>query len=189
MIWGTVVFKMPSLSSNIFLVGPMGVGKSTIGRQLALIFDMNFRDSDKEIEERTGASISLIFEIEGEAGFRKREKSIVAELVEMSNLVLATGGGVVLDEENRLHLKANGHVIYLRASVDDLLIRTAHSCGRPLLKTDNPRQRLETIFQQREHLYQEVADAIVETGHFTVTQVVKKVVKQIKKLEKFKKQI
>jgi len=166
----------------------MGVGKSTIGRQLALIFNMNFKDSDKEIEERTGASISLIFEIEGEVGFRKREKAIVAELVEIPHLILATGGGVILDKDNRQRLKINGHVIYLRASVDDLLIRTAHSCNRPLLKTDNPRQRLETIFQQREPLYQEVADAIVETGPFTVTQVVKKVIKQIKKLEKNTKQ-
>lgn len=187
MIRGTEVLKIPALSTNVFLVGPMGVGKSTIGRQLALIFNMNFKDSDKEIEDRTGASVSLIFEIEGEAGFRKREKAMIAELVEIPNLVLATGGGAILDEENRQHLKNNGHVIYLRASVDDLLVRTAHNFNRPLLRTDNPRQRLETIFQQRELLYQEVADTIVETGPFTVAQVVKKVIKQIKKLEKIKK--
>lgn len=164
----------------------MGVGKSTIGRQLASVFNMDFKDSDKEIEDRTGASISLIFEIEGETGFRKREKAVIADLVTIPHLILATGGGVILDQENRQHLKNHGHVIYLHASIDDLLIRTAHSSHRPLLQTDNPRQRLETIFQQRESLYQNVADAIVETGPFSIAQVVKKVIKQVKKLENLK---
>ena len=162
----------------------MGVGKTTIGRYLASELQMIFKDSDREIEERTGASIPLIFELEGESGFRKRERAMIAELTQEKKLILATGGGVVLDDENRMCLKATGYVIYLHASVEQLLERTAHSHNRPLLKTENPRQRLEQILNERELIYKEVADATVNTGGRTVRQVVKQVLRRLEQLEK-----
>ncbi len=174
----------PNLTRNVFLVGPMGVGKSTIGKQLAQLLRWTFKDSDKEIEARTGADIPLIFELEGEAGFRKREKNMIAELATESQLVLATGGGVVIFEENREQLKAHGHVVYLHATVDVLLERTAPCRNRPLLQTENPRARLEQIMTERHHLYKEVSDCIVETGNRTVRQVIKSICKQLTQLEK-----
>lgn len=172
-----------STFGNIFLVGPMGVGKTTIGRQLAERLALTFIDSDREIEERTGVEIPLIFEYEGEAGFRKREKAIIAELTELNNIILSTGGGVVLDADNRQYLQSRGHVIYLHASVDKLLERTAHNRNRPLLQTDNPLERLEKIMSERHSLYNAVADVTIETGHRTIRQVVKAVLKHLQKLE------
>lgn len=168
------------ISGNIFLIGPMGVGKTTVGRQLAQILKLTFKDSDREIEERTGVSISLIFEFEGEAGFRKREQAMITELTHENNILLSTGGGVVLNEENRRHLKQQGTVVYLHASVAKLVERTIHSRHRPLLQTENPRERLEQLMQERHPLYQSIADVTIETGHRTIHQVVRATLKQLK---------
>lgn len=150
---------------SIFLVGPMGVGKTSIGRQLAEMLGYEFIDSDLEIEKRTGATISWIFDVEGEAGFRKRETAMIDELTRKNSIVLATGGGAVIREENRDHLKNRGLVVYLKASIDELLARTQNDKSRPLLQTDNPRQKLQELMTQREPWYQEVADLVFNTRH------------------------
>lgn len=142
----------------------MGSGKTTIGRILAKRLNKRFVDSDHEIEARTGASIPLIFEIEGEQGFRQREAEIIKELTAQHNIVLATGGGAILNAESRQYLKERGTVIYLRASVNSILQRTSHDKNRPLLQTADPRKRIEELACQREPYYREVADIIVETG-------------------------
>ena len=129
-------------NSNIFLVGMMGAGKTTIGKLLAHFLDKTFYDSDREIQKRTGVGIPMIFEIEGEAGFRKREAEMLSELVTMENIVLATGGGAVLSQENREMLRRKGTVIYLRAAVEDLWRRTRQDKNRPLLKTSDPRRTI-----------------------------------------------
>ncbi len=162
-------------SSNIFLVGPMGSGKSTIGRQLAHTLSREFHDSDKEIEERTGASISLIFEIEGEAGFRKREQAVIDELSQLENIVLATGGGAVTMESNRAYLKERGFVVYLRAPLERLFARTHRDRNRPLLQTSQPRRKFETMLKQREPLYREVADLVIDTEGRSVRQVIEEI--------------
>ncbi len=180
------VAKIPHISNNIFLVGPMGVGKTTIGKQLSSILNLTFKDSDLEIEEKTGASIPLIFEIEGEAGFRKREREAISELVTEKEIILSTGGGVVLDSDNRSDLKKHGIVIYLHASVEDLMERTAHSHNRPLLKVGNITQRrirVETIYLERHDLYKDVADVMIETGRKTIRQVVRLALKSLEKFE------
>jgi shikimate kinase len=148
--------------SNIFLVGPMGAGKTTVGRRLAELRGMEFADSDHEVEQRTGVDISLIFEKEGEAGFRKREKQVIAELTSGHNLVLATGGGAVLDADNRQHLAGRGFVVYLRASVDHQLRRTGRTESRPLLQSGNRREVLEQLLAIRDPLYREIADLILD---------------------------
>jgi len=158
---------------RIFLIGPMGVGKTTLGQQLAQALGYRFLDSDKEIERRTGATIPLIFELEGEAGFRQREAAMIDELSQLDQVVLATGGGAVLRPENRRHLAGRGHVVYLRADIDKLLERTARDRNRPLLQTDNPRQKLLDILETREPLYREIADQVVETGSHTVRETLK----------------
>ncbi len=135
---------------NIFLIGPMGSGKSTIGRHLAELLKMNFVDADHEIERRTGASIPLIFEIEGEAGFRKRETAVIDELTRKENVVLATGGGAVIAEANRRALHSRGTVVYLQAPLDTLFERTRKDRNRPLLQTENPRARLEALLRERD---------------------------------------
>ena len=175
-------FRSP-MNSNIFLIGPMGVGKTTIGRHIAEILKMTFIDSDHEIEERTGVSIPWIFEYEGEAGFRKREHAMIDELTKHHNLILSTGGGVVLDIHNRKHLQSRGIVIYLSASIDSLLERTAHNQNRPLLQTTNPRERLETLLKQRHPLYTAIADTIIDTENKSIRQVVKMVLKYLKEIE------
>ncbi|SDA11340.1 shikimate kinase [Nitrosospira sp. Nsp11] len=149
---------------NIFLVGMMGAGKTTVGRLLANFLEKKFHDSDREIQKRTGVSIPLIFEIEGEAGFRKRETEMLSELVKTGNIVLATGGGAVLSAENREMLKRSGTVIYLRATIDDLWRRTRHDKNRPLLQTQDPRTKLTELYAQRDPLYRETAHIIVESG-------------------------
>jgi shikimate kinase len=151
-------------SGNIFLVGMMGAGKTTVGRLLANFLEKKFYDSDREIQKRTGVSIPLIFEIEGEAGFRKRETEMLSELVKTGNIVLATGGGAVLSAENRELLKRSGTVIYLRATIDDLWRRTRHDKNRPLLQTQDPRTKLTELYAQRDPLYRETAHIIVESG-------------------------
>lgn len=164
---------------NIFLVGLMGAGKTTIGRALAKRLNKTFIDSDHEIEARTGASIPLIFEIEGEASFRQREAEVIRDLAAQSGIVLATGGGAVLRPENRAVLKEHGTVIYLRASINSILQRTAHDRNRPLLQTADPRAKLEQLAREREPLYQEVADFVVETGRPNVQLLVNSIIAQL----------
>lgn len=151
-------------SKNIYLVGLMGAGKTTTGKALARLLGKQFIDCDQEIEKRTGVRVSVIFEIEGEEGFRAREAQVLAELTEREDVVLATGGGTVLDAGNRARLKARGFVIYLRASPRDLWLRTRHDRSRPLLQTPSPLKRLEELHELRDPLYTEVADLVVESG-------------------------
>jgi shikimate kinase len=151
-------------TGNIFLVGMMGAGKTTVGRLLSHFLEKTFYDSDREIQKRTGVSIPTIFEIEGEAGFRRRETEILSELMNARNIILATGGGAVLSGANRTMLKHGGTVIYLRTSIDDLWRRTRHDKNRPLLQTSDPRARLAELFVQRDPLYRETAHIVVESG-------------------------
>ena len=152
-----------SKRSNIFLVGPMGAGKTTIGRRLADNRGMQFLDSDQEVESRCGVEIAFIFEKEGEAGFRRREVQAIAELSALSGIVLATGGGAVMDAESRRLLSQRGIVIYLHASIEQQFARTARSDHRPLLQNGNRRETLECLFSIRDPLYREIADLVVET--------------------------
>jgi len=172
-------FNNTPFVGNIFLVGPMGVGKTTIGRQLADVLMRDFKDSDREIEDRTGATIPLIFELEGEAGFRKRECEMINELTHLQNIILATGGGVVLNQENRNWLRERGTVVYLQASADQLLKRTSRSKNRPLLQTDNPRAKIEQLLNERSSLYESVADLTIETGRRSVKSVLKEILKRL----------
>jgi shikimate kinase len=160
-----------SKQDNIFLVGLMGAGKTTVGRQLARRLSKAFIDSDQEIEKRTGVCIPVIFEIEGEAGFRKREESIIEELTAQSNIVLGTGGGAVLSMANRDCLKSRGMVVYLRGNPEQLYERTRHDRNRPLLQTDDPLSRLKTLYAQRDPLYREVADIVIDTGRQSVANL------------------
>lgn len=158
----------------------MGSGKTTIGRRLAEAMGLSFVDSDHEIEARTGASISLIFDVEGEDGFRKREATMIDELTRRPDIVLATGGGAVLREENRRALHERGLVIYVSAGIDTLLERTARDRNRPLLQTDDPRATLEALMAQREPLYREVAHLVLETGDRRLTDVVAELQRMIR---------
>ncbi len=157
---------------NVFLVGPMGSGKTAVGRQLARDLGIEFLDSDAEIERRTGVDITFIFEKEGESRFRDREKAVIGELTQRTNLVLATGGGAILDDENRRALADNGLVVYLRTSVGQQLERTQHGKSRPLLLSEDPAEVLARLMQVREPLYEEVADICVDTGGQRVKTVV-----------------
>ena len=151
-------------SNNIYLVGLMGAGKSTVGRLVARRLKLRFFDSDHEIERRCGVKIPVVFEIEGEAGFRARETQVIAELTALDSIVLATGGGAVLSAQNRQLLAARGFVVYLRASPEDLYERVRHDRNRPLLTTADPLARLRELFAERDPLYRELADLVVETG-------------------------
>jgi shikimate kinase len=168
-----------NMLSNIFLVGLMGAGKTTVGRALAKKLDKQFIDSDHEIEARTGASIPWIFEIEGEAGFRQRESEVIRDLTAQSDIVLATGGGAILKPENRAYLKERGTVIYLRASINSILQRTSHDKNRPLLQTADPRQRLEQLAHEREPYYLEVADFTIDTGRPNVQSLIQTILTQL----------
>jgi len=155
-------------SGNIVLVGMMGSGKTTMGRSLARHLGKTFIDSDEEIQKRTGVTIPHIFDIEGEGGFRQRETAAISDLVGRENMVLATGGGAVLSEQNRALLQQNGIVIYLKAGVHDLWQRTRHDRNRPLLQTGDPRAKLTELYQQRDPLYQQVADIVIYSGKQSV---------------------
>jgi len=163
---------------NIYLIGLMGVGKTTIGKQLAKALQRPFYDSDKVIEESTGVDIPTIFSYEGEEGFRIREQSVIQHLTSLQGIVMATGGGAVLKQENREALKGSGFVVYLHCSIDKILYRTRHDTQRPLLKTANPRQRLQTLLAQREPLYQECADFKIDSGSIPGKTVVKTILQQ-----------
>ena len=167
------------MSGSFFLIGPMGAGKSTIGRQLSRSLGLEFIDSDRDIEKRTGVDIPLIFDLEGEHGFRKREQDVISELTSRPSIILATGGGVILDPANRQQLASRGTVIYLKTSVDQQLKRTAHDRNRPLLQTDNPRQKLEDLLQVRGPLYLETADWVIDTDGRRARDVVKQILQKI----------
>ena len=160
------------VSGNIFLVGPMGAGKSTVGRQLAKALGRSFYDSDKEIEKRTGVSISWIFEMEGEEGFRAREQKVIDELSQLKDIVLATGGGAVISEDNRRVLRSRGNVIYLSASAEQLSRRTSKDKNRPLLQTENPQQQIVDLLAERGPLYESVADIELRTGEQSISHAV-----------------
>jgi shikimate kinase len=155
-------------SGNLILVGMMGSGKTTMGRALARHLGKTFVDSDEEIIKRTGVTVPHIFDIEGEAGFRQREAAAIGDLVRRDNMVLATGGGAVLAEQNRAMLQQNGIVIYLKANVHDLWQRTRHDRNRPLLQTADPHAKLAELFQLRDPLYQQASDIVVQSGRQSV---------------------
>lgn len=166
-------------SGNLILVGMMGSGKTTMGRALAKHLDKMFVDSDEEIQKRTGVTIPHIFDVEGEQGFRQRETAALGELVERDNLVLATGGGAVLAEQNRGMLQQNGVVIYLKAGVHDLWMRTRNDRNRPLLQTGDPYAKLTELYSQRDPLYLQVADIVVNTGKQSVHALMLQLVEEI----------
>jgi shikimate kinase len=166
-------------NSNIFLIGLMGAGKSTVGRVLARKLNSRFIDSDHALEERCGVKIPTIFEMEGEAGFRKREAQIIEELTQEKGLILATGGGSVLLPENRRALSERGTVVYLHANPIELWHRTKGGEGRPLLQNGDPKAILENLYALRDPLYREIADHIIETGKPSVNQLVNTLLMQL----------
>jgi len=157
----------------------MGAGKTTVGSRLADSLDLPFIDLDHEIEQKTGADIPLIFELEGEAGFRKRESQALQEAAQRKHFILATGGGAVISKKNRNLLKAMGFTIYLRASLDQLLKRTAKDRNRPLLQTANPRQTLATLLEKREHYYKDVADMVVDTDQKLMRDILQEITQSL----------
>ena len=164
---------------NIILIGPMGSGKTTVGRQLAKRTRMDFVDSDHMIEERCGVSISTIFDIEGEEGFRKRETKMLEELCQRSGIVLATGGGAIVTEENRRLLRKSGYVVYLRTSIETQLARTKKNQNRPLLENVDPEVKLRELMDERGGLYEQEADLIVTSGERVVSKVVEEIMSHI----------
>lgn len=177
------------IPERIVLVGPMGAGKSTIGRLLAKELGYRFLDSDKVIEERCGASIPWIFDVEGEEGFRRRESLILQELSQETHVVIATGGGAVTRDENRVCLKRDAFIIYLRASLEQQFDRTRRDRNRPLLQKPNPRAILESLFAERDPLYQELADVIVYTDRKSPRLVARQLLNRIRpKTQRKKKQ-
>ena len=167
--------------NKLFLIGPMGAGKTAIGRELSRLLAWEFIDSDHEIERRTGADIPLIFEKEGEAGFRRRERQIIEELSQRHNIVLATGGGAVLDPGNRACLQKSGFVIYLKASVASQSDRTAHNHRRPLLHASDRNLRLQELFAVRQPLYESIAQLIISTDHGKVKKLAQTILRELHK--------
>lgn len=161
---------------NIFLIGPMGAGKSTIGRQLAQMLNMDFVDSDSVIEERAGADIDWIFDVEGEEGFRKREERILSELTQGQGIVLSTGGGSIISKDNRNVLSARGIVVYLETTVDKQFERTQRDKKRPLLQVEDPRQALEALAKERNPLYEEIADITLRTDEQSAKVVASQII-------------
>ena len=171
---------LPASSNNIFLVGPMGAGKTTIGRLLAEQLDRSFYDSDQVIEERAGANVSWIFDVEGEAGFRARETGVITDLAGMENIVMATGGGAILAEPNRRALKEGGIVVYLMATVAQQLERTKRDQKRPLLQVPDPRGKLNALMEVREPLYREIADVSIMTSRRSPRAVTAEILKALR---------
>lgn len=174
-------YNLAMNKQSIFLVGPMGAGKSTVGRILAEKLGYAFSDSDHEIEARTGVTIPVIFDIEGETGFRAREASVIDEITQQQGIVLATGGGAVVNADNRRHLAARGFVVYLRSPLSSLLLRTRNDRNRPLLQTEHPEVVIEKLLNERGPLYEEVADLIVDTQQASVFRVVRYIQEQLQR--------
>lgn len=168
---------------NVFLIGPMGAGKSTVGRCLAGLLHKTFKDSDQEIERRSGVSVTLIFELEGEAGFRRRETAMIEELTATPDLVLATGGGAVLAEANRRTLRTRGTVVYLHAPIDILVERTQRDRSRPLLEGQDRRAKLTEIMAVREPLYRATADIVMVTDHRPTLTVAQEIVVHLEAIQ------
>ena len=164
---------------NIFLIGPMGAGKSAVGRHLARTLHLSFVDSDDEIESRTGVDIPFIIEKEGEAGFRKREAVVIDDLSKMDGIVLATGGGAVVDPDSRSRLGGRGFVVYLFTSVEQQVSRTRKGRERPLLETADPRITLQELLDQRDPMYREIADIVVETDGRKVNSVANEIIENV----------
>jgi len=173
-------------SENIFLIGLMGAGKTSVGRLLARRLGKQFVDCDHEIERTTGVRIPVIFEIEGEAGFRAREGRMLGELVQRNDIVLATGGGAVLSEENRRLLSECGTVVYLRATPHDLWQRTRHDRNRPLLQTENPLGKLAALFAERDPLYREISHVVIDTGNQSVSNLAHRLEQKLAQLARAK---
>lgn len=171
-------------SGNLILVGMMGSGKTTMGRALAKHLGKVFVDSDEEIIKRTGVTVPHIFDIEGESGFRLRETAAIHDLAGRDNMVLATGGGAVLAEQNRTMLQQNGIVVYLKANVHDLWQRTRHDRNRPLLQTKDPHAKLNELFQQRDPLYRKVSDIVVQSGKQSVHALMLHLLDEIERFKK-----
>ena len=170
-----------SANTNIYLVGMPGAGKTTVGRQLAKRMQRAFIDADHEIEERTGVRIPLIFDIEGEQGFRDRESKVLGELSGQSNLVVATGGGAVLRPENRIALKRGGIVVYLHATPRLLYEHTRLDANRPLLQVADPMKKIEDLFAERDPLYREVANIIIDSLGGSIGHLVKQVERELQR--------
>ena len=162
------------MNENIILVGLMGAGKSTIGRNIAKRLNKDFYDSDRVIEERTGVDISTIFEIEGEQGFRDREEQVIEELCKMKNIVIATGGGSILREKSRKNIRKYGHVVYLQTSAELLYSRIRYDKSRPLMQTNSPLETLKQLLSDREPYYLELADSVIKTGKQKAGVIVKR---------------
>ncbi|UOD50465.1 shikimate kinase [Orrella daihaiensis] len=174
---------MKNQTNCLFLIGMPGSGKSTIGKGLAKALGRPFIDLDHEIEARCGVAIPVIFEIEGEPGFRKRESQVLEEVAQQPDVVIATGGGAVLAESNREILSQHGVVIYLKASVEELVRRTSRDRNRPLLATNDPKTRLYELLDERSPIYDSLADIVVETGSASVPSVVQQIVTRLKDTE------
>ncbi|HVC01306.1 MAG TPA: shikimate kinase AroK [Steroidobacteraceae bacterium] len=167
--------------SNVFLIGPMGSGKTAVGRHLARLLGYSFHDSDADIEAKTGVDIRYIFDREGESGFREREKESIERLTSLENVVLATGGGAVIDPDNRRALAARGAVIYLETSVDQQIARTRHGRHRPLLSDVDPQRALTDLMRCRAALYAEIADFKVATDHRRVQLVAEQIHQELRR--------
>lgn len=166
-------------TNNVYLVGLMGAGKTTIGRSLAKRLNLDFLDSDREIEARTGVTIPTIFEIEGEEGFRRREMQMIVELSHLRGRVVATGGGVVLREENRASLRSNGFVVYLNVPPQTLWERTRNDRNRPLLQVADPLLKLKELYTERDPLYREVADLVIDSSRINAQGVLQLLLKEV----------
>lgn len=169
-------------SNNVFLVGPMGAGKTTIGRMLAEQLGMEFLDSDREIEASTGANIPWIFDVEGESGFRAREKRMINALTRRQDIVLATGGGAIISRKNRQRLRKRGRVVYLRASIRQQIERTSRDKNRPLLQTADPEKVIRQLMESREPLYEEIADLVIDTNRRNTRSVCHDICNQLQAL-------
>jgi shikimate kinase len=172
----------PARGPNVYLIGPMGSGKTAVGKQLARLLHLQFYDSDAEIEHRTGVDIPYIFEKEGEAGFREREREVIDSLTRMKDVIIATGGGAVLLPQNRENLGSRGRVVYLQTSVEQQLERTRHGRQRPLLYTDDPESKLRELMNLRAPLYESIAAVVVSTDGRQVRAVAEEIVQRLQEL-------